>query len=484
MIFLELLCEVLHSKGGKAMSSYTCITCRVAFADAEIQRSHYKTDWHRYNLKRKVADMPPVTAENFQERLLSQRAAVEERNKGTATDCTSCGKRFATFNAYENHLKSKKHQDTEKKATGIASKELERLNAKNMEKGLSKERMDNDALNTAIQQAVKAQLSPSMRKRTVDPATGGSQSQVSSQQVQQKKPDKPPRLLWLEQQAVKLDQHEYSDEEETLVEDDGEWEDMDSVSDLEDDLKDDESRADKELSEDSPVGTIPVTDCLFCSHHSRSLLKNMDHMTKSHSFFIPDVEYLVDLRGLLKYLGEKVGVGNVCLWCNEKGRSFYSTEAVQAHMVDSSHCKLFTDGDAAIEFVDFYDFRVSYPDHKEGEDVEDDAEVPTKTLEYDEETMALILPSGARIGHRSLLRYYKQHFGVSRAVAAPGTRVIGRVLQQYKALGWTSELAKAASRRKEHDMKYVQRMKSKWMLKTALSNNATKQMHFRPQVLF
>lgn len=55
--------------------------------------------------------------------------------------------------------------------------------------------------------------------------------------------------------------------------------------------------------------------------------------------------------------GEKVGVGNVCLWCNEKGRSFYSTEAVQGHMVDKSHCKLFTDGDAALEFADFYDFR-------------------------------------------------------------------------------------------------------------------------------
>ncbi|XP_078096831.1 cytoplasmic 60S subunit biogenesis factor ZNF622 [Mustelus asterias] len=471
------------------MSSYTCITCRVAFADAEIQRSHYKTDWHRYNLKRKVADMPPVTAENFQERVLSQRAAVEEQNKGTATDCASCGKRFATFNAYDNHLKSKKHQDTEKKATSIASKELERLNAKNVEKGLSKERMDKDALNTAIQQAVKVQLSPSTRKRTVVPATGGTQSQVtvSSQQLQQskKRPDKPPRLVWLEQQATKLEQQEYSDEEEMVMEDDGEWEDLDSVSDMEDDLKDQEKPADKELSEDSPTSTIPVTDCLFCSHHSRSLLKNVDHMTKFHSFFIPDIEYLVDLRGLLWYLGEKVGVGNVCLWCNEKGRSFYSTEAVQAHMVDSSHCKLFTDGDVAIEFADFYDFRDSYPDHKEGEDVEmKTTDVPAKNLEYDEETMELMLPSGARIGHRSLLRYYKQHFGVSRAVAATGTRVLGRVLQQYKALGWTSELAKAASQRRERDMQYVQRLKSKWMLKTALSNNATKQMHFRPQVLF
>lgn len=26
-------------------------------------------------------------------------------------------------------------------------------------------------------------------------------------------------------------------------------------------------------------------------------------------------------------------------------------------MTDKSHCKLFTDGDAALEFADFYDFR-------------------------------------------------------------------------------------------------------------------------------
>lgn len=51
-------------------------------------------------------------------------------------------------------------------------------------------------------------------------------------------------------------------------------------------------------------GSLPVTDCLFCSHHSRSLMKNVAHMTKDHSFFIPDVEFLVDLRGLIRYLGE------------------------------------------------------------------------------------------------------------------------------------------------------------------------------------
>lgn len=37
-----------------ATTGLTCICCRVVFANSDIQREHYRTDWHRYNLKRKV----------------------------------------------------------------------------------------------------------------------------------------------------------------------------------------------------------------------------------------------------------------------------------------------------------------------------------------------------------------------------------------------------------------------------------------------
>ena len=59
-----------------ASSGFTCITCRVGFIDGDTQRGHYKTDWHRYNLKRKVAELPPVTADTFQQKVLAQRAKV------------------------------------------------------------------------------------------------------------------------------------------------------------------------------------------------------------------------------------------------------------------------------------------------------------------------------------------------------------------------------------------------------------------------
>lgn len=45
-------------------------------------------------------------------------------------------------------------------------------------------------------------------------------------------------------------------------------------------------------------------------------------------------------------------------------------------------------------------------------------------------------------------------------------------------------LTGSSSHQKHRDMQYVQMMKSKWMLKVGMSHNATKQTHFRVQVMF
>lgn len=40
--------------------------------------------------------------------------------------------------------------------------------------------------------------------------------------------------------------------------------------------------------------------------------------------------------------------------------------------IDKGHCKIDYDGDADLEYSDFYDFRPSYPDYKEGEELKDE----------------------------------------------------------------------------------------------------------------
>ncbi|CAG8468045.1 16393_t:CDS:2 [Acaulospora colombiana] len=98
---------------------YTCLACQVAFETAGNQRSHYGTDWHRYNLKRKVAELPPVTYSAFEQKVLAQQAlsknAAEEIS--FSAECSACGKTYYSKNAYANHLQSNKHKVSEVKAT-------------------------------------------------------------------------------------------------------------------------------------------------------------------------------------------------------------------------------------------------------------------------------------------------------------------------------------------------------------------------------
>lgn len=67
-------------------------------------------------------------------------------------------------------------------------------------------------------------------------------------------------------------------------------------------------------------------------------------------------------------------VGFMCLWCNEKGRTFYSADSARRHMIDKGHCKMIHEGIALAEYADFYDYSSSYPD-AENEDVNIDEEV-------------------------------------------------------------------------------------------------------------
>ena len=45
-----------------------CSVCGgVTFENRSDQKQHYKSDWHRFNLKQKIKGAEPVTVENFEE---------------------------------------------------------------------------------------------------------------------------------------------------------------------------------------------------------------------------------------------------------------------------------------------------------------------------------------------------------------------------------------------------------------------------------
>jgi pre-60S factor REI1 len=276
-------------------------------------------------------------------------------------------------------------------------------------------------------------------------------------------------------------------------------------------------------------------DCLFCSNVAGSLPDNLTHMSTIHSFFIPDAEYLIDIAGLVAYLGEKVAVGNVCLYCNETSREFKTLDAVRKHMADKSHCKIAYDSeDDRLELSDFYDFSSSYPDAdrkmkevqkqtQDGvgdgwEDIENDHEqvdeddagelseeedldsdtLPDNQITYGDSHLELVLPSGARIGHRSMRRYYAQSFPSahhgSKDDPNSGAALVRRLLADknsaliprkggFGAFGSGTEVVKARNRGEAREagrhVREFRDQKRRENFKTKVAFIANSQKHFR-----
>ncbi|KIP06589.1 hypothetical protein PHLGIDRAFT_118810 [Phlebiopsis gigantea 11061_1 CR5-6] len=365
---------------------FTCLSCSIAFHSADDQREHYRSDHHRYNMKRRVAGLPPVSPDIFNQKVLERRAETAIMTSPKGSSCEGCGKVYTTEGAYRSHMASKKHKDNEAKA---------------------------------VQRALKPSIPPPEEPIVVDDALTEA-------------PSSEPRAAL-----------------ETITEK------VSSVTlTVDADASNDEIDRTIEEKIAAARSRLQPNQCLFCPESFTSLEANLTHMSSAHSFFIPDAEYLVDLTGLITYLGEKIAVGNVCIYCNGKGREFRTLDAVRKHMTDKGHCKLAYDSEVdRLELSDFYDFSSSYPEgakrkkrtkksgqvkveeeaDAEWEDMDEDDEnevdevveeemsvdededesdddLPENQVTYGDSLYELVLPSGARIGHRSMKHYYAQSF--------------------------------------------------------------------------
>ncbi|PWA83755.1 zinc finger, U1-type, Zinc finger, C2H2-like protein [Artemisia annua] len=90
--------------------SLACNACNTEFNNENDQKNHYKSEWHRYNLKRKIAGVPGVTEALF---LARQTTLAEEKNKLNSPPmlytCGLCGKGYRSSKAHAQHLNSRAH---------------------------------------------------------------------------------------------------------------------------------------------------------------------------------------------------------------------------------------------------------------------------------------------------------------------------------------------------------------------------------------
>lgn len=188
-------------------------------------------------------------------------------------------------------------------------------------------------------------------------------------------------------------------------------------------------------------------------------------MLKTHGLFIPDIEYVSDLGGLVTYLGEKIAIGNICLYCNGKGKGFHSLEAVQGHMRDMCHCKLLYEGNEE-EYTEFYDFSSDYQGV--------DPRSIQGTVQVSEDGTELLFSSGKSVGHRSFAVYYNQRY------KAPDTRdaiLINKQMAEYRMIGWYGSTTPVD--KKQRVMEKKQALAN---MKMGVKSNGLMR-HFRKQML-
>lgn len=169
-------------------------------------------------------------------------------------------------------------------------------------------------------------------------------------------------------------------------------------------------------------------ECVFDGSVHGSAEENLEYMAREFGFFLPYVEEVVDVEGLLRYLGQKVGIGFACVACD---RGFGSVTAAQRHMVDKSHCRMTEGAGWEEEYGEFYRFEDDGWEEVGTEDGEGNG-VDAGAEEVGDEVEMVV--AGKVLGHRSLKRYYRQAAGSS--VDSRAAVVANRVMKEYRLLGW------------------------------------------------
>ena len=482
----------------------------------------------RYNLKRRVASLPPISAEIFADKVLTAQASSTAVAAKASFEkiCPACQKTYYSENAYENHMKSQRHRmrlaSQAKDGTSTEDGETTSVMSSTLSLG--------DPINSRpIPQAISTaphsiSIDAEAEEEFTKVVNGIKETKITEEPVS-RRPTRPRHSAG--EQRI---EHPLSPEKPKI-----QMAQINSSPAI--------SRSEEKLR-----------NCLFCNAPSATLNNNVEHMIKNHGMFIPERKYLLDLEGLLTWLYERIqDEPHECLYCH---KSKSTAEAIQDHMKDSGHCKIaFEEEVDMIEVGQFYDFRSTYSDDSMNEDSdenmrtdesnedgwEDDSDIESEDgdeeVEGGEDSQpkerrskprvrskdeALILddelhlPSGKIAGHRSLAKYYRQNLrdhpsaaeiverqrlleaaqergdedvpmtnsgpdGTSESEAGRGRHLISRANGGLGMVGVTDAKKREVQAVEKRDTKRAQRSEKQYQW--AVDKKGNNQKHFRDPLL-
>lgn len=359
-------------------SNFTCNSCQIQFPTSEDQRVHMKGEWHRYNLKRRVSQLPPIAEAVFNSKVAIFKKEEELQNQDFADDKLT-----------RKELRKKQKEELLEKKRKLLELAKNRIGSN---AGLVKMSEDGKLI---IEREHKEE--EQVKQEVIEALEKEKEEEITPEGLIKEKIDN--RIVvpneWcifcmpssiIKQLKNKSEEEKGNDEE----------------------LVNSAPNAPKQYKFETIDGTI-------------------SHLFSHHNLYLPEIQYISDKEGLLAYLYDKLAFGNVCLSCNYQGRDL---DAVRHHMISKRHIRVpFESEDEKLELGNFYDFSstwetsggVEAQEQEDGE-WEDVSESELENEEVSPEEIiatnsGLHLPNGLVVGHRSLMRYYKQNI--------PGPREIG-----------------------------------------------------------
>ncbi|KAI5969581.1 REH1 [Candida margitis] len=450
----------LPNGSNPATSSFTCNTCGVRFISADLQRQHMKTEWHRYNLKRKVAQLPSISSETFAEKILSSK------------------------------LRKHDEQDNEDEyGFYVATRKKKNNSRKQSQRGLA----------SIYNQRGRA-ITPSDTFRLAERSTSPAVS-VASELSQFSLGDDHESFVEIEPIYTGSELN-FTESAEATTDSDHESEDL---------ISDEDSES--EFSEADLVQETSDISCFYCGLNNHDVESNIKHMYKSHGLYIPERSFLVDVNGLLEYLGNAVSRFE-CLVCGFQGKSLVS---IRQHLYSKGHCKLpYETKDEREQVAQYYDFmeEEAKEEKEEGEtrddnqignpiekhvgfdvtecspgatsnenDVSEQEKTPGINDNYtlvsiDSSGVELTTPIGSRLGHRSMHRYYRQNIPLALTVRDEGRRTQAVVDRRFApGITW-SQVTK-----QEKQSQRAEQIAKNDEIRKLKPKKANYQKHFRDEIL-
>lgn len=282
-----------------------------------------RSDWHRYNLKRRVTSLPPISSEVFTEKVLQAQASTTAAASKAAYEktCTVCTRNYYSENAYQNHLLSAKHK------AKLAAAGKEHLDDASSVVGSTFSLGDPMAVST------HDEIDSEAEEEFNEVVEGIKKTNLKDAPPATRRPSRPHHSAGVEERDGSVKTASTSAAGDALSKEDA------------------------------------VKRCLFCNFDSPSAPLNAAHMERIHGMFIPERNYLVDLEGLVASLYQKIHEYHECLYCGKLKPTIFG---LQTHMRDKGHCMIpFHTEDEQLEIGEFYDFTSTYSDAEDDSDSEE-----------------------------------------------------------------------------------------------------------------